>query len=132
MLNMIIVDADRAERQQLLNHIQRCCAQKDLLAQAAFCADWPELFAHVKEHDPDIVIVAQNGVAGLDTITSAKLLTGRIIWFSDLDFGVQAYRLCVAYFCQKPITYPKVERALTRCLAPTAPPPKEDTPDADL
>lgn len=132
MLNMIIVDDNKAERQQLLNYVQRYCAQKGLLAETALCADWPALFQKVKQNEPDIVIIAQNGVAGLDTITSVNLLTNRIIWFSDLDFGLQAYRLCIAYFCQKPLTYPKIERALTHCLNPTAPPQKEDTHDTDF
>lgn len=40
----------------------------------------------------------------------------KIIWFSDLDFGVQAYRLCVPFFCKKPVTRYKMEQALTRFM----------------
>ena len=65
---------------------------------------------------PDAVIVAQSGVEGLNTITSARLLSRKIIWFSDLDFGVQAYRLCVPFFCQKPVTRYKMEQALSRFM----------------
>ena len=80
------------------------------------CAGWPELDGMAKQALPDAVIVAQSGVEGLNTITSARLLSRKIIWFSDLDFGVQAYRLCVPFFCQKPVTRYKMEQALSRFM----------------
>ena len=45
------------------------------------CSDWPELEGMAKRALPDAVIVAQDGVEGLDTITSARLLSRKIIWF---------------------------------------------------
>lgn len=65
---------------------------------------------------PDAVLVAQDGVEGLNTITSAKLLSRKLIWFSDLDFGVQAHRLCVPFFCQKPVSRRKMEQALSQLM----------------
>ncbi len=56
-------------------------------ARVTGCADWPELEGMVKRALPDAVIVAQDSVEGLNTITSARLPSRRIIWFSDLDFG---------------------------------------------
>ena len=53
---------------------------------------------------------------GLNTITSARLLSRKIIWFSDLDFGLQAYRLCVPFFCRKPVSEQKMEQALSRLM----------------
>ena len=85
-------------------------------ARVTGCADWPELDCMVKRALPDAVIVAQDSVEGLNTITSARLLSRKIIWFSDLDFGVQAYRLCVPFFCKKPVTRYKMEQALTRFM----------------
>ena len=85
-------------------------------AEVTGCADWPELDGMTRRGLPDAVIVAQDSVEGLNTITSARLLSRKIIWFSDLDFGVQAYRLCVPFFCQKPVTRYKMEQALTRFM----------------
>ena len=116
MWSMIVCDGDEAERERLMELARRCLAEREVEAEVTGCADWPELDGMVKRALPDAVIVAQNSVEGLNTITSARLLSRKIIWFSDLDFGVQAYRLCVPFFCQKPVTRGKMEQALTRLL----------------
>lgn len=52
----------------------------------------------------------------LNTITGIHLPPGKFIWFSDLDFAVQAYRLSVGWFGIKPVTYRQMEQALLRCM----------------
>lgn len=121
MWSMIVCDGDEAEREQLMELARRCLEETELEAEVAGCADWPELEGMTRRALPDAVIVAQSGVEGLNTVTSARLLSRKIIWFSDLDFGVQAYRLCVPFFCQKPVTRYKMEQALTRLLGPRGP-----------
>lgn len=116
MWSMIVCDGDEAEREQLMALARRCLEEKEVEAEVSGCADWAELDGMAKRALPDAVIVAQSGVEGLNTITSARLLSRRIIWFSDLDFGVQAYRLCVPFFCQKPVTRKKMEQALSRFM----------------
>lgn len=116
MWEMIVCDGDKSERRRLMDLAHQCLEEKKLEAKVIGCSDWPELEEAVKQKLPDIVIVAQDSVEGLNTITSAPLLHRKIIWFSDLDFGVQAYRLCVPFFCQKPITQKKMEQALTRFM----------------
>lgn len=116
MCCVIVCDGDALEREQLLDYVRSCGDTLGLMMQAEGCGDWLNLAKRLSISEPDIVIVAQDGVEGLDTITSASLLKGKIIWFSNLDFGLQAYRLCVLYFSKKPITRLKVERALIRYL----------------
>ena len=84
--------------------------------QVTGCTDWPELDGMVKQALPDAVIVAQDGVEGLNTVTSARSLARRILWFSDMDFRVQAYRLCVPFFCRKPVSCQKMEQAISRLI----------------
>lgn len=119
MLNIIVCDGDTAEREQLLQDIRRCLDEKNMEGQAEGCADWPGLSERLRRLEPDIIIIAQNGVDGLNTIESLRLPSGKIIWFSDLDFGVQAYRLCIDYFCKKPVTHKKLERAFAQCIERT-------------
>ncbi|WP_320920548.1 hypothetical protein [Eisenbergiella porci] len=114
MQSVVVCDGDKAEREQLLECIRRYCRENRQELAAEGCADWPELYEKLGQAEPEVIFVAQDGVEGLNTITNMHLAPGKIIWFSDLDFGVQAYRLCVAYFCKKPVTYGKVERALGR------------------
>ena len=75
-----------------------------------------ELAAALEGREWDLVIVALDGVRGLDTAASAQLLSRRLIWISDLDFGVQAYRMCVSYFFMKPVSCQKMQRALECAL----------------
>ena len=116
MWSMIVCDGDESEREQFMSLARQCLEEKEVAARVTGCADWPELDGIVKRAVPDAVVVAQDGVEGLNTITSARLLSRKIIWFSDLDFGVQAYRLCVPFFCQKPVSRGKMEQALSRLL----------------
>lgn len=116
MWSMIVCNGNKEEREQLIGLARQCLAEKEVEAQVTGCADWPELEGMVKLALPDAVIVAQDSVEGLNTITSARLLSRKIIWFSNLDFGVQAYRLCVPFFCLKPVTHKKMDQALTRFM----------------
>lgn len=116
MRSIVVCDGNDAEREQLLGYIRRFCDERDMKLSAQGVADWPELFEQLKEAEPDIIIVAQDGVDGLNTITSIHLPPGKFIWFSDLDFAVQAYRLCVSWFGIKPVTYRQMEQALLRCV----------------
>lgn len=45
-------------------------------------------------------------------MTGLKVSAMKRIWFSDLDFGVQAYRLNVSYFNMLPVTREKIFYAL--------------------
>lgn len=116
MWSMIVCDGDEAERAQLIALARQCLEEMNVPAQVAGCADWPALDDMIRQALPDAVIVAQDSVEGLNTITSARLLARKIIWFSDLDFGVQAYRLCVPFFCRKPVSRQKMEQALCRLM----------------
>lgn len=116
MWSMIVCDGDEAERERLMDLARVCLEEKEVEAKMTGFADWPELEDMVRRALPDAVIVAQDSVEGLNTITSARLLSRKIIWFSVLDFGVQAYRLCVPFFCQKPVTRKKMEQALSRFM----------------
>ncbi len=120
MLNVIVCDGDEAERRAVMDLVRRAGTDKGVAVSAEGCADWEGLAGRVLVSEPDVVVVAQDGVEGLDTVTSAGALAGRIVWFSDLDFGVQAYRLCVSYFGKKPVTPGKIERALDRFWRPGA------------
>ncbi|PNV59591.1 hypothetical protein C0033_12545 [Clostridium sp. chh4-2] len=116
MWNIIVCTSDPAEREEILEYVRRFCAQKNQEVSAKGCKNWPELFDMLRQAEPDIIVIAQNGVDGLNLITSIHLPHEKFIWFSDLDFGVQAYRLCLSWFGKKPVTYQKMQQALGRCM----------------
>lgn len=119
MWHVIVCDGDGTERNQLTEYVKRYFDEQGIDGRTESCCGWPELAGELKQGKPDLVIVAQDGVEGLDTITSARLPAGRIVWFSDLDFSIQAYRLCVDYFGKKPVTYRKIEWVLKRFMTGT-------------
>lgn len=116
MWSVIVCDGDKWEREQILGYVRIFCKEEKQEVTAQGVADWPELFEKLKQAEPDVLVIAQDGVEGLNTITNIHLPPGRFIWFSDLDFSLQAYRLCVSWFGRKPITYQKLAQALRRCM----------------
>lgn len=116
MWNVVVCDDDETELEQLFEYVRRFSREKNRKVALTGCADWPELYKRLEQAEPDVIIIAQGGVVGLNTITSIHLPPRKFIWFSDLDFGLQAYRLCVPWFGSKPVTYQKMTQALSRCI----------------
>lgn len=116
MWNIVVCDGNKIEQEQILEYIRRFSSETKQEIKAQGAANWPELFKKLEQEEPDVIIIAQNGVEGLNTITNIHLPPKRFIWFSDLDFSLQAYRLCLSWFGKKPITYPKLEKALVQCM----------------
>lgn len=116
MWSAVVCDGNEEEREQILEYIQHFSIEEKQEVTAQWAADWPELFEKLEQAEPDVIIIAQDGVEGLDTLTSIHLPPSRFIWFSDLDFSLQAYRLCVSWFGKKPVTYQKIALALKRCI----------------
>lgn len=111
-MDLIICDCNSRECSLIEESIHDYYKDKNIPCKIRCCRDWQELSRQVKEKPADAIIVAQDGVSGLDIITGLKLPSGRLIWFSDLDFSLQAYRLYVSYFNRKPVSHKKVIQAL--------------------
>lgn len=120
MWNVVICDGDETEREQLLGYVRRFSSERRLEIRLEACAGWPELYASLEHAEPDVIIIAQDGVEGLNTVTNIHLPPSKFIWFSNLDFSMQAYRLCLPWFGSKPVTYQKMTQALTRCIGTEA------------
>lgn len=111
-MEFIICDRGQEECNLLAAYVRDYYRNIEAQVHIRCCADWQGLSRQIREKKADAVIIAQNGTEGLDIVTGLKLNSGKIIWFSDLDFAVQAYRLCIAYFSMKPITQEKVINVL--------------------
>lgn len=116
MWNVVICSNEEAERGQILEYVQHFARENGVEMLVQGSADWSELYELLCQEEPDIIIIAQDGVAGLDTITNIHLPPRKFIWYSDLEFAVQAYRMCVSWFGKKPVTCQKLEQALLRCM----------------
>ncbi len=85
---------------------------------------WPVITIHEdKEHfwaellknNPDGVIIALPNVAGLNAAEHLRSLRPDcgLIWCSDLDFALHAYKLRAEYFLKMPVTMPELHDALS-------------------
>lgn len=66
---------------------------------------------------PQLILICQNGAAGMEAVIAAKNLHPRskIVWFSDDEnFGPQSYRPGCSYFAVKPVTREKVQKAFMK------------------
>ncbi len=116
MWSIVVCAGDEMEREQIIGYVRSFSRENNKTVEVEGCASWPKLYEKLEQTEPDIIIIAQDGVEGLNTITNIHLPPRRFIWFSDLDFSLQAYRLCLPWFGSKPVTYSKIVQALTRCL----------------
>lgn len=107
-MEIIICDADEEEctwiKQYITKHVQRD-------VHIRVCHDWQGLYDLIMKQKADVLIIALRGVEGLDVLTSLKAPIKKRIWFSDLDFSVQAYRMSISYFNVLPITQQKLRDA---------------------
>lgn len=111
-MEMIICDPDEKESWRIESYIHNYYRDKNIDVKIRICGDWQTLCRQIRQREADVIIIAQEGVKGLDIVTGLKVQTGKLIWFSDLDFGVQAYRLNVSYFNLLPVTKEKLEYGL--------------------
>ena len=111
-METIICDSDVKTNCLIESCVRNYYRDKDIDVQIRSCGDWQELYTEIRRREADVIIIAQSGVKGLDIITGLNVPAGKVIWFSDLDFAVQAYRLNVSYFNLLPVTQEKVSYAL--------------------
>lgn len=111
-MEMLICDSNIDECKVIEEFIKDYYRNSNLCVNLYYSSNWKELSNDIRERIVDVIIIAQNGVLGLDIITGLNMSSGKLIWFSDLDFAIQAYRLGVLYFNRKPITREKMIRAL--------------------
>jgi len=80
--------------------------------------DREELGEQLVSWKPHLVIVQENGAAGMEYVYRAREIKPEVpvFWFSDdHEFGLQSYRLECEYFSVKPVTKEKLKRAFERC-----------------
>ena len=72
-------------------------------------------FKEIQSNVPDIVLLVLPGVDGLNAVEHLRSLFPGcgIIWCSNLDFSLHAFRLRIVYFFMEPIEEQKIREGLT-------------------
>ena len=75
-------------------------------------------FKEIQSNVPDIVLLVLPGVDGLNAAEHLHSLFPEcgIIWCSDLDFSLHAFKLRVEYFFMEPVEEQKLWEGLTACF----------------
>ena len=109
----VLADQDAA-MERYVNPIIRFCSARGLFPQIECHGNQESFFESVRKAAPTNALIALPGVAGLNAAEHLRSLLPAcgIIWCSDLDFSLQAFRLRADYFMLEPA----IEETLLRGL----------------
>ena len=106
MYRIAVLAEQEREALHYAEQIARFCGEQEMFPKIEPYDDPERFFDAVRRETPTIAVIALSGVAGLYTAEHLRSLCPacRIIWCSDLDFSLHAFRLRADYFLLKPVT----------------------------
>ena len=104
MYHIAVLAEKETEGQRYAELIDRFCKVRGLFPQIMQYNDEEYFFEGVKKSAPTHAVIALSGVKGLNAAEHLRALypACRIIWCSDLDFSLHAFRMRADYFLLKP------------------------------
>lgn len=92
------------QEQHLAEQVEQFCMSKGLFPLIEQYQDQEQFFSDIYKKNPSGVILALKGVEGLNAAEHLRSLRPdcSIIWCSDLDFSLHAFRLKIDYFLLEP------------------------------
>ena len=81
----------------------------------AILTDQEQVFGRARKTVPAVVFLALPGVSGLNAAEHLRSLYPKcgIIWCSNLDFSLHAFRMRIEYFFMKPVEEQKIKEGLS-------------------
>lgn len=101
-----VLTSSRAQEAFLAEQISRFCAEHCLFPKMDCYHDQESFFEAARNEPLTNAVIALPGVDGLNAVEHLRALCPqtRIIWCSDLDFSLHAFRLRADYFLLEPVT----------------------------
>lgn len=101
--------------QNYIKQITHFCMEKGLFPQIELYRDQEQFFEQIQGKIPTSVLLALHGVAGLNAAEHLRSLYPEcgIIWCSDLDFSLHAFRLRIEYFLLEPVSEEELREGLS-------------------
>ena len=106
MYRIAVLTSSETQEAFYIEQLSRFCFERGLFPKMN-CYRGQELFFDVaRKNTPTCTVIALPGVEGLNAVEHLRTLfpETRIIWCSDLDFSLHAFRLRADYFLLKPVT----------------------------
>lgn len=106
MYRIAVLTSSRAQEAFLAEQISRFCAEHCLFPKMDCYHDQESFFEAARNEPLTNAVIALPGVDGLNAVEHLRALCPqtRIIWCSDLDFSLHAFRLRADYFLLEPMT----------------------------
>ena len=106
----ILTDQEQ-EGQNCAEYIRNYCTEKNVFPLIEIYQDQERFFGRIRKTVPAVVFLALPGVSGLNAAEHLRSLYPKcgIIWCSDLDFSLHAFRMRIEYFFMKPVEEQKIK-----------------------
>ena len=115
MYRIAVVADEESVGRNYETQITRFCTERGVYPQIELHTNQELFFERIQTVKPTSVVLALSGVAGLNAAEHLRSLCPNcgVIWCSDLDFSLQAFRLRVDYFLMEPITIERLREGLS-------------------
>ena len=115
MYRIAVVADEESVGRNYETQITRFCTERGVFPQIELHTSQELFFERIQTVKPTSVVLALSGVAGLNAAEHLRslCLNCGVIWCSDLDFSLQAFRLRVDYFLMEPITIERLREGLS-------------------
>ena len=114
MYRIAVLTSNETQEDFYIEQLSRFCFERGLFPKMN-CYRGQELFFDVsRKNTPTCTVIALPGVEGLNAVEHLRTLfpETRIIWCSDLDFSLHAFRLRADYFLLEPVTKAAFQQGL--------------------
>ena len=103
-----------AQEASFTEQISQFCAECERFPVIETFRDQEQFFETTRKTPPTNAVIALPGVDGLNAVEHLRALcrNTRIIWCSDLDFSLHAFRLRADYFLLEPVTKAAFQQGL--------------------
>lgn len=118
MYRIAVLTPNAAQGQECIFHITRICREAGQFPQVTWFADEASFFAAARTAPPTGAVVLLPGVDGLNAAEHLRALYPGcgLLWCSDLDFSLHAFRLRADYFWMEPMSPEKLRQGLNAWL----------------
>ena len=110
----ILTDQEQ-EGQNCAEYIRNYCTEKKVFPLIEIYQNQEQFFGRIRKTVPAVVFLALPGVSGLNAAEHLRSLYPGcgVIWCSDLDFSLHAFRLRVEYFFMEPVDEQKIREGFS-------------------
>lgn len=110
MYCIAVLAVNEKEGQDYAKYIIDYCTERSIFPLVELYQNQESFFEQIQKTVPAVVLLALPGVSGLNVAEHLRSLYPGcgVIWCSDLDFSLHAFRLRVEYFFMEPVDEQKI------------------------